>query len=209
MQILRVFAFLTFLSVSAQAATVHEADSLMKENSFLKSEHQLAGTSQLYFVFDLTGRRILIKAKGVVLRELRLESFTVWGAPIQPKPLTLLRKGAIVKPGRAEIKHRKEGEEGTSELIVLQLEDMPTRYRLNFDDGIRLFVRPKSTGFISTVFNLLASLKSYLVTRPLGTLWNGLCRENYTEVVVYLNEKEGSSLYWSFQEGFRCIIRTE
>ncbi len=209
MQIFRIFAFLTLLSLSVHAASFPEADRLMKENSFLKSEHQLAETSQVYFVFDLTGRKIQIKAKGVVLKELPVESYTLWGAPIQPKPLTLLRKGAIIKPGRAEIKPKKEGEEGTSELLALQLEDMPVRYRLNFDGGIRLFVRPKSTGVTSTLLNVFASLKSYLVARPLGALWNGLRRENYTEVVIYLDEKDAKSLYWSFQEGFWCIIRSE
>ncbi len=209
MLILRVFTFLTLLSLSAHAAPVLEADRLMKENIFLKSEHQLAETSQIYFVFDLTGKKILIKAKGIVLREMPVESYTLWGTPIQPKLLKLLRKGAIIKPGRAEIKPKKEGEEGTTELVALQLEDMPVRYRLNFDEGIRLFVRPKSSGVISTLLNLVASLKSSFVTRPLGALWNGLRRENYSEVVVYLDGKDAKSLYWSFQEGFRCIIRSD
>jgi len=67
-------------------------------------------------------------------------------------------------------------------------------------------VKPKSTGVISTLFNLIASLKSYLITRPLGTLWNGLRRQNFTEIVLVLNENDARSLYWSFQEGFQCII---
>jgi len=49
---------------------------------------------------------------------------------------------------------------------------MPARFRLNFDEGIRVYVKPASTGLLSFILNLMSFLKSYLVTRPLGTLWN-------------------------------------
>jgi len=111
-----------------------------------------------------------------------------------------------VKPERKEIKPKTEDSETASEPEVLQLEDMPVRYHLKFDDGIRISVKPRSTGTISTLFNLVASLKSYLITRPLGTLWNGLRRHSFTEIVLVLDENDVRSLYWSFQEGFQCII---
>jgi hypothetical protein len=186
-----------------------EADKLLEENSLLKAELQLAKSSKIYIIFDLPAKTIMMKAKGILLKELPVESFTLWGTPVGPKPLPLLGKTALVKPERKEIIPRTEDAEDASEPEVLQLEDMPLRYELKFDDGIQISVRPKPTGVISTLFNLLASLRSSLITRPLGTLWNGLHRQNFTEIVLVLNENDARSLYWSFQEGFQCIIWTD
>ncbi|MCX5914318.1 MAG: hypothetical protein NTV04_20590 [Deltaproteobacteria bacterium] len=147
-----------------------------------------------------------MKAKGILLKELPVESYSQWGTPVRLKPLPLLGKTALVKPERKEIKPKADGEENASEPEVLQLEDMPVRYQLKFDDGIQISVKPKSTGMVSTLFNLAASLKSCLITRPMGILWNGLRRQSFTEIVVALNENDARSLYWSFQEGFQCIV---
>ena len=209
MHSLRALILLSILLLSFEASSGSEADRLMEENSLLKAELQLAKSSKLYIIFDLPAKKITIKAKGVLLKELPVESYTLWGTPVRPNPLPLLRKTALVKPERKEIIPKTEDTEdaeNASEPEVLQLEDMPLRYELKFDDGIEISVKPKSTGVISTLFNLIASLKSYLITRPLGTLWNGLRRQNFTEIVLVLNENDARSLYWSFQEGFQCII---
>lgn len=203
---LRVFILLSVLLLSAEASSGSEADRLIAENSLLKAELQLAKSSQIYFIFDLGAKKITIKARGILLKELPVETYSQWGIPVQPKPLPLLGKTAMVKPERKEIKPKAEGSESAPEPEVLQLEDMPVRYQLKFDDGIRISLKPRSTGMISTLFNLVASLKSYLITRPLGTLWNGLCRQSFTEIVLVLDDNDVRSLYWSFQEGFQCII---
>jgi len=210
MRALRFLILLSIFSLSAEVAPASEEIRLVGKNSLWRSEYQLAKTPQIYFIFELIEKKILIKARGVVLKELPIESCALWGAPLQPTPLPLLSKSAIIRPKRTEIKPiQKNDEENPSALHALQVEDMPARYRLNFDGGIRLYVRPKSGGVLLTFFNLFSSLKSYLVTRPFGLLWNGLHGENFTEIVVYLKEKEARSLYWAFQEGFFCIIRSQ
>jgi hypothetical protein len=209
MHSLRVFILLSIILLSIEASSMSEADRLMEENSLLKAELQLAKSSKLYIVFDLPAKRISIKAKGILLKELPVESYTLWGTPVRPTSLSLLRKTALVKPERKEIIPKTEDTEKAeeaSEPEVIQLQDMPLRYELKFDDGIEISVKPTSAGVISTLFNLVASLKSYLLTRPLGTLWNGLHRQNFTEIVLVLDENDARSLYWSFQEGFQCII---
>ncbi len=203
---LRVFILLSVLLLSAEASSGSEADRLIAENSLLKAELQLAKSSQIYFIFDLGAKKITIKARGILLKELPVETYSQWGIPVQPKPLPLLGKTAMVKPERKEIKPKAEGSESAPEPEVLQLEDMPVRYQLKFDDGIQISVRPESTGMLSTLVNLAASLNSYLITRPLGILRNGLRQQSFTEIIVGLNENDARSLYWSFQEGFQCII---
>ena len=114
-----------------------------------------------------------------------------------------------MKPERKEIKPKTDDQEDSSEAEALQLEDMPARYRLNLNAGIQLYVRPTSTGILSTLVNMAASLKSYLIIRPLRMLWNGLRRQSFTEIVIYLSDMDARSLYWSFQEGIQCIIWSE
>jgi len=207
MRAVEALILVLIFSLGGNTAIASEEHGLVENNSLWQSEYQLAKTPQIYLILNFPEKKILIKVRGIVLRELPIESCRQWGAPIQPKPLILLSKSAIMKPRRAEVKPpQKNDEENPSVLHAIQVEDMPARYRLNFDGGIRLYVRPKSHGILLTFFNLFSSLKSYLITRPFGILWNGLHGENFTEIVVYLKEKDARSLYWAFQEGFSCII---
>jgi hypothetical protein len=203
---LRALVLLSILLLSVEASSASEADRLIDENSLLKAELQLAGSSKIYVLLDLPGKKMAMKAKGILLKELPVESYSQWGTPVLPKPLPLLGKTALGKPERKEIKPRAEDAEKASEPDVLKLEDMPVRYQLQFDDRIQISVKPKSTGMISTVFNLAASLNSYLITRPMGALWNGLHRQSFTEIAVVLDENDARSLYWSFHEGFQGIV---
>jgi hypothetical protein len=203
---LRALVLVFILLLSVEASSASEADRLIDENSLLKAELQLAGSSKIYVLLDLPGKKMEMKAKGILLKELPVESYSQWGTPVPPRPLPLLRKTALVKPERKEIKPGTEDAGKASEPEVLKLEDMPVRYQLQFDDRIQISVKPKSTGMISTVFNLAASLKSCLITRPMGTLWNGLHRQSFTEIAVVLDENDARSLYWSFHEGFQCIV---
>ncbi len=200
----RLLFLCLLLAVRVEAAPAPELDRLVRENNLLKSEHQLAKTPQVYVLFDLVEKNIFIKVK-----ELSIDSFGIWGKSIQVKPLTLLKKDALIEPGRKEIKPAKEGEETTSELEVLQVGEMPARYRLSLDEHIWLYVRPKAEGTLSTVLNILSSLKSYLIIKPLGTLWHALRGESFTEIVLYLSENDARSLYWALQEGSGCMIWSE
>jgi hypothetical protein len=198
-----------FLAVGVEATPTPELDRLVRENNLLKSEHQLAKTPQVYVLFDLVEKKILVKARGTVLKELSIDSFGIWGKLIQVKPLSLLKKDALIKPERKEIKPNKDDEETTSELEVLQVGEMPARYRLSLDEHIWLYVRPKAEGTLSTLLNVLSSLKSYLIIKPMGTLWHALRGESFTEIVLYLSENDARSLYWAFEEGYGCVIRSE
>jgi len=209
MVFIRLLFLSLFLTLGVEAAPAAELDQLARENNLLKSEHQFAKTPHVYVLFDLVEKKIFIKVRGTVLKELPITSLKIWGAPISVKPMTLLKKDAFIEPGRKEIKPAKEGEETTSELQALQVGDMPARYRLSLDGNIWLYVRPRAEGTLSTLLNTLSSLKSYLIIKPLGTLWYVLRGGSFTEIVVYVSENDARSLYWTFQEGYGCIIWSE
>ncbi len=203
---LRVLLLLPLLLLSCKAPPVSETDRLAKENSVLRAEAQAAKSSKSYVVFDLESKKIMVKAKGVVLKEFPVESCTQWGTAVRPRLLPLLSRTALLKPGRKEIKPKTDEEEETAEPPALQLADMPVRYLLKFDDNIRIYVRPKSVGVVPTLLNLLSSLKSIFMIRPLGSLWYGLHHKPFTEIVVYLDERDARALYWSFEEGLYGIL---
>ena len=209
MVFIRLLFLSLFLTLGVEAAPAAELDQLARENNLLKSEHQFAKTPHVYVLFDLVEKKIFIKVRGTVLKELPITSLKIWGAPISVKPMTLLKKDAFIEPGRKEIKPAKEGEETTSELQALQVGDMPARYRLSLDGNIWLYVRPRAEGTLSTLLNILSSLKSYLIIKPLGTLWYVLRGGSFTEIVIYVSENDARSLYWTFQEGYGCVIWSE
>ena len=202
------FLILLFIfSLGGASASASGGEGLAEKNSLLRSEYQLAKTSQIYLILDLSEKRIWIKIRGIILKELPIESCSQWGTPLQPKARVLISKSADRKPQRMEVKPaQKNDEESPPEVPALQLEHMPARYRLDFDEGLRLYVRPQSDGILLTFGNFFSSLKTYFFTRPLGSLWKGLHGESFTEIVVYLQEKDARALYWAFQEGFPCII---
>ncbi len=209
MVFIRLLFLSLFLALGVEAAPAAELDQLVRENNLLKSEHQFAKTPHVYVLFDLVEKKIFIKVRGTVLKELPITTLRIWGAPISVKPMTLLKKDAFIEPGRKEIKPAKEGEETTSELQALQVGDMPARYRLSLEGNIWLYVRPKAEGTLSTLLNVLSSLKSYLIIRPMGTLWYALRGGSFTEIVIYVSESDARSLYWAFQEGYGCVIWSE
>jgi hypothetical protein len=198
-----------FLALGVEAAPAAELDQLVRENNLLRSEHQFAKTPQVYVLFNLVEKEVFIKVRGTVVKELPIGSLGIWGAPIQVKPMTLQKKDAFIEPGRKEIKPAKEGEETTTELQALQVGDMPARNRLSLNGNLWLYVRPRAEGTLMTVLNILSSLKSYLIIKPLGTLWYALRGESFTEVVIYLSENDARSLYWALQEGSGCIVWSE
>lgn len=94
---------LSLLSQRAFAFPLSETKRIVKKNIFLKSEHTLALDSKNYFIFNLREKNVLIKAKGIILRKFEIKSYKAWGSPLLPEPLTLLKKGGIMKPKRKKI----------------------------------------------------------------------------------------------------------
>lgn len=200
-----IFLFI-ILFFSMEAASATEIQRLMQENRLLKSEYQLARTSQIYILFDLVGKKVQMKARGILLKELPVEKFNLWGASVQPAPLILRKKATLLKPKRIRIKPKKNNEDTSSDIQVFEVEDMPVRYRLDFDNGIHLYIRPKPEGVRSGILTLFSHLKSYGVTMPLGTLWNALGKKTFTELNIYLSPEDARALYWAMPEGSPCVI---
>lgn len=201
---IRFLLLFIFLIPFSERAFAIDIDTLTKENRLLKSELQLARKSDIYFIFNLIEKKVQFKAKGLVLKEFPIEEIKPWGSSVKPEPHKLIKKSALLKPKRSKIKPMKD--DGDSfELNALELEDMPSRYCLTFEDDLRLYVRPKPKGVFSKIFYGTTMLKPY-ISRPVLSLWNKLRGKTFTEIDIFLNKKDARSLYWSFTEGLSCII---
>ena len=171
-----------------------------RENKFLNEELKLAKGKGIYFVFNLKDRVISIKARGVTLRELRVEKVRFWGDYFEIKPRTLRKKSALFKPEREEIKPHKLEDTKRFEPDALELEDMPSNYGLLIDDHISVSVRTKARGVFSWAMNFLSGIKWYM-WRPLQTLWNFVKRETFSAIYLELDKEQARMLYWYFTEG--------
>src|SRR3990172_1383986 len=199
---------LSFLPVGISGAADHYK-SLKEDNRLMELELSLASQPQVYFIFDLRERQVTLKSRGIVLKGLKIRKVEVWGGPDTIGEYRLLRKSALKKPGRKEVRPGgKEGElgEGEFELETLELKDMPSRYRLDFEKGIVISVLPEPDGFISELYHTGFTILWYLF-RPFFTIWNYLLNKPYAAMLLTMPGEDARALYWSFYEGLEAIIR--
>jgi hypothetical protein len=186
------------------------------KTDLLSSELTLAKKPIIYFIFDLENKEVLLKSRGIVLKEMKIEDVMFWGAPVTTGPQTMTKKSALFKePKRVNIDPIKAKEEeetktasqppGTFEIDALELHDMPTTYHLEFSRGVFISVRPKASGFVSSLY-ALANYAAWYVSRPLLTVWYSIQGRPYTSIYLTLSEEDARSIYWSLEENSVNII---
>lgn len=193
------------LPLEINASTLPETKRLVRENLFLNSEYHLAKTSQIYVVFNLVEKKVLIKARGLVLKEFPILSYERWGYKVIPRPLKLTEKGWLIKWERKRIVPSKDGGNLHLDQNFLEVDDMPSRYKLKWNRSVWIFMRSEPENIFSRILNLLLILKSFFI-KPIDSLIYPLIGRRYTEIEIYLKEKDSKSLFWSLQEGYQGII---
>ncbi len=91
------------MTMSEGAAPADKAALAKKQNS-LNSEYVLAKESQFYFVLDVLGRKLELRARGMVLKSWPLQSMRFWGTPEFSGNVELVRKTTLKAPQRIVIK---------------------------------------------------------------------------------------------------------
>lgn len=204
-------------------AAADESAALAQTNRLLQAELELAKSEQLYFLVDLPAYRILFRASGATLAELPILSLRSWGRPADGIAYALAKKTARQEPVREQVQiPPAPGKDPTKPvepvieakkppapaLQALEITDMPTDYVLQLDDGTLLTVHAEleNAGFL-TRLRWQAVRFSWYLTRPLISVWHRLHGNSYNEMLLILPERETRMLYWSFQEGARCLVR--
>lgn len=196
---------LLFILLTSSEAVSGENDSLKHENQLLEAELRIAQTPQIYSIFDLKNKKICLKTRGLLLRELRIDAFRVWGNLPAVKAAALIRKSALFAPKRVLVNPKADDDEAQPSEETLELKDMPRNYTLVLEGNISISVRPKPTHLLSSLWSIRYPVQWYLA-RPVLTVWHALWRKPFTSIEIVLEESDARSLYWSFLEGMKAIV---
>ncbi len=82
---------------------------------------------------------------------------------------------------------------------------MPASYKLKFDEGFHISVKPDNKGLLPTLYNIGNSL-NWHISHPILTVWYAIKSRPYGALNLVLNEKDAQALYWSIHEGAGVLI---
>ena len=214
------------LFCAGPAAGADKTD-LGKKQKALNSEYSLAKDSSFYFVLDVLGRKLELRARGMVLRSWPFQSMRFWGRPEFSGNVELARKTALKAPERIVIKPGGDDEKveavpaheakptGTGaaaanaaefDLEALELKDMPKKFGFDFDNGLHILIRTKK----AAAGGLLGWVREgwhWYVDLPLRNLFGRHTGTGLSELeLTFDNDKDAQSIYWHFFDGIKGII---
>ncbi len=192
-----------------------DVEELARENQLLAAELALAGKPQFYLVFDFPARRISLKARGRAFKQWDIRGFAFWGSIATSRPLELLERSAFSQPQRVVLAPTPAGDPAadssavpaptTFEIDALELADMPDRFTLTLEEGIRISVAPRRKG-TGAFFARLGHRLWWNGTLPLRSLWSALTGKPYVAIDLALAPEDAQALYWAFPEGTIAIL---
>jgi hypothetical protein len=191
---------------------------LAKKQQALNAEYSLAKEANFYFVFDVPGRKLELRVRGMALRAWPLRSIRFWGEPHFSGSVELARKTAlkaperiVIKPGETEAPApapaAKPGATAAEfELEALELRDMPKRFQLGFDNGLNVTIKAKDGGSRG-LGGTLRDAWHWYIDLPLRNLFGAKEGQAVSELeLVFEDEKDAQSIYWHFFDGIKGII---
>lgn len=207
-----------------RAAEVNRAV-LGKKQDALTAEYGLAKDSKFYFIFDVPGRKIELRVRGMVLRSWPIARMRFWGRPEFSGTVELSKKTTlkaperiVIKPGESEVvapapaPGAKPAAPGATtaaadyDLEALELRDMPKRFSLDFDNGLHVMIKAKSGGSPGLGQRLKEAWRWY-VALPLGDVFGSGKEKARPELeLVFDDEKDPQGIYWHFFDGIKGII---
>lgn len=195
--------FLLFFSIQAHAnENVYE--NYINQNQVIEKEIKLSRNPVIYFVFDMPENKIYIKSRGINLKEINIQKSGYWGSPIAVSTLKVKNKSTLIKPERETISPGSNNKD-SFELDALELTDMPSRYKIVFESGVTVFIRPLQDGFFSAIGNAFYESSKFLV-RPVSMILKTLKGAPLTTFDIVLNENDARAIYWSLSENSEVIV---
>lgn len=206
-----------------RAATVDKA-ALAKKQDALTAEYGLAKDAAFYFVFDVRGRKLELRVRGMVLRSWPIAGMRFWGRPEFSGTVALAKKTTLKAPERIVIKPGQEevlvkapdpavkpaaGAAATAadyDLEALELRDMPKRFSLDFDNGLHVLVKTRS-GQAPGLGSRLKEAWRWYIALPLRDVFGPDKAKARPELeLVFEDEKDPQAIYWHFFDGIKGII---
>jgi hypothetical protein len=197
-----LLAVLAVACAAVPARAAGDARSLWRENRRLAAEAALAATPKPYFQLDFEHRRIALKSRALVLFEVPVEEYGLWGRQPAIGPTAIERRDALSRP---EIRPGQETTQQTLDEQILELADMPTAYRLFLAGGVEVEILPLAEG-VWPRLRQRARIWRWRLSRPVVTLRQRRERREATTVYLVLRPTDAQRIYWSFFEGLDGIL---
>ena len=199
------FIFLFIALISGPAFAGDDKEMYIRESRLLEEELKLSRKPDIYFVFDLKGKMVYIKARGISLKELQIKDFNCWGTPVSANAYRVRKKSAFIEPVRETIKPGEIKKNDKYKVDAFELADMPSRYTVVLDGGVVIFIKPLTEGIASGISNISYSSMRFF-TRPILMFWNVLKGKPYTAIDIVLDKNDARAFYWSLSESSNAII---
>jgi hypothetical protein len=221
-----IVAMMAAVVLTAGAASAVDKTALTKKQDAIAAEYNLAKESNFYFVLDVLGKKLELKARGMVLKSWPLHAMRFWGKPDFAGTVGLTRKTALKAPQRIVIKPGEEeslvktpapdakpvvaaGGAATApdyDLEALELRDMPKRFSLNFDNGLHITIKTNGAGS-GGLINSLGDAWRWYVSIPLRNIFGSRREAGFSELELSFDQdSDAQSIYWHFVEGIKGIV---
>lgn len=206
----KLINLILILLIIAVSAIAGETEVLRDENRLLDAELKLARKQQIYFIFDMKERKIFLKVKGEIFKEFPMETARSFANGFSITPSAIRKKSTFMPPVRKELKPQDETKDESKEqtafkLDALEIDDMPTSYRLYLDDGVVISIRPKPTNIGSSLLSIWNSMLWY-ITSPLKTLYHAILGHSFGTLDISLGARDCQGLYWAAHEGMGAVV---
>jgi hypothetical protein len=197
---------------------------LAKKQDTLNAEYGLAKDAKFYFVFDVLGRKIELRARGMVLKTWPIREMRFWGRPEFAGTVELVKKTTLKAPERIVIKPGETEEivkpapvaapaaAGSAaaaadyDLETIELRDMPRRFGLDLDNGLHITIKAK-TGEAPGFGVRMKEAWGWYIGLPLQDLVGKRGEHELAELELILeNELDAQSIYWHLFDGIKGII---
>lgn len=198
-----MFFFIALIAGPAFAGDDKEI--YIRESRLLEEELKLSRKPDIYFVLNLKGKMVYIKARGILLKELQIRDFNCWGSPVSVNAYRVREKSTFIEPEREMIKPGEIKKNDKYKVDAFELTDMPSRYTVVLDGGVAIFIKPLTEGIVSGISNVSYSSVRFF-TRPILMLWNVLKGKPYTAIDIVLDKNDARAFYWSLSEKSTAIV---
>lgn len=215
MRIPRILILIALASLGAAVPCPAGSDEVLRDQAVLTAEYGLARSPGFYFVLDVPGKTLDLRARGMVLKSWSLRSMRFWGHPAFQGAVELKSKSTLRVPERIVVRPPGEGEPATAaaesgpdgfEVDALELKDMPESFRLEFDNGFHVAVRSVQAARRAPLGMAVHAWKWHVALPITSFLGLGKKGSKAWLELVFEDKRDAQAIYWHFTEGINGLI---
>ncbi|TAJ99287.1 MAG: hypothetical protein EPO39_16845 [Candidatus Manganitrophaceae bacterium] len=211
--ILSLVAFLWLLFVPSVVSAIDpEGPPAAAKKKILQLELALAKKGEVYTLLNLSSQGLILKIKGFPLKQFHFSEISLEKAERLREPVHRLIKKYPPPPAvEKEIPLSGAPETRVSSLlstetVFVSVGDMPSRYRLYFEDGLMISIEPArrecNCGKIHSGLSLIKETAVSLSWEAERLLFD----RRFPDLRLVLSEEEAQALFWSLSEGAWLLI---